>query len=201
MHESGSLSIVGLLGVTCVVAVACSDPEVPEAPLPDAGAPTTTTATVAATTTTAPPPPVDGPCDGTMQLALQTAIKGRETAELGPGVKAESAFVCQTVAAGGKITVPVTLQPGKCYTFLAHSFPNVTDIDVFLRPNLGPSPPPLLAMFANTVIAQDSEQGPIASIGGGKNCFKNPFPIPGAGVVEVVAKQGGGPIAIQVYSK
>jgi hypothetical protein len=56
-------------------------------------------------------------------------------------------------------------------------------------------------MFAGTVFAQDSEQGPIASIGGGAQCFKNPLPLPGAGVAEVVAKQGGGPIAVQIYSK
>lgn len=190
------------LGATCMFALACGEPEVPETlPPPDAGPPPTATVVEPAPTTTAPPPVVGGPCDGTMQLALQTAIKGREVAELTPGMKAESAFVCQTVAEAGTISVPVTLQPGKCYTFLAHSFPNITDIDVFLRPNLGPTPPPLLAGFATMVLAQDSEQGPIASIGGGKNCFKNPFPIPGAGVVDVIAKQGGGPLAVQVYSK
>jgi len=70
-----------------------------------------------------------------------------------------------------------------------------------LKPNFGNPPPPLLAAFANMVLAQDSETGPVASIGSGKNCYKNPFPIPGATVVEVTARTGSGPVAVQVYSK
>jgi hypothetical protein len=191
--------------LTALTTIACGDPEVPEQPMPTASAPTAApTASAPAPAPTAAPTtaaPATGPCDATMQLALQTAIKGREQAEVGFGMKPEGAFACETIADGGKVSVPVSLLPGKCYTFLAHGFPNITDIDLFLKPNLGPTPPPLLAGFAGVVLAQDSDQGPVASIGKGKGCFKNPFPIPGAGVVEAVSKQGGGPLAIQVYSK
>ncbi len=195
-----SLIISGLV-VSTALASACDEPEVPETPVPDAGPTTTTQAPTTTTTTTTTTTAASGPCDATMQLALQTAIKGREAAEVSAGMKPESTFNCQVVQAGGTMSVPVNLLQGKCYTFLAHSFPNVTDIDLFLKPNFGPTPPPLLAPFANTVVAQDSEQGPTASIGKGQNCFKNPFPIPGPVIAEVTAKQGEGPIAIQVYVK
>ena len=176
-----------------------SEPETPEQPYP--------TATTPPPEPPPPPPPPEptvqtGPCDATMQVAMQAAIEERAKKELAFGLKPEGAFSCQLVAEGEKVTVPVTLQPGKCYAIIAHSYPNITDIDIFLKPNLGPNPPPLLLGFANVVLAQDSEQGPISSIGSGKNnCYKNPFPIPGAAVVEGVAKAGAGPFAIQVYSK
>ena len=192
---------VGLAVIASCTALACGgEPEVPETPVPTA---TASTPPPVEPAPQPPPPPAatTGPCDATMQLALQTAIKGREKEEVTFGMAAEGAFACEQGAEQGKVSVPVTLQPGKCYTFLAHSFPNITDIDMFLKPNLGPTPPPLLAGFANMVLGQDSDQGPVASIGKGKGCFKNPFPIPGAAVIEVVSKQGAGPLAVQVYSK
>lgn len=200
MFRPESPELVAALAALTLVACG-GEPETPEQPVP-APTPTPTVAAPAPTpTTTTEPAPATGPCDATMQLALQTAIKGREQAEVGFGMKPEGAFACETIGEQGKVSVPVTLQPGKCYTFLAHGFPNITDIDLFLKPNLGPTPPPLLAGFAGVVLAQDSDQGPVAAIGKGKSCFKNPFPVPGAGVVEAVSKQGGGPLAIQVYSK
>lgn len=154
----------------------------------------------------APPPPTEpavstGPCDAAMTLALQTAIQAREKKEVTFGMKPEGAFTCQRVAEGTAATVAVTLQPGKCYTALAGSFPNVTEVDVFLKPNFGEPPPALLAPFANMVLSQDTETGPTASIGQGKNCYKNPLPVPGAAMVEVKARTGSGPVAVQVYSK
>ncbi len=150
-----------------------------------------------------PPPPAvtQGPCDPTMQLALETAIKAREKTELGPGMKAESSYTCMIVPEGGAATVPVTLASGRCYTFIAQSFPNVSELDLSLKPNFGPAPVPLLAAFANTPFAQDSDTGPAATIGKGANCFKNPLPVPGAAVVEVKARTGSGPVAVQVYSR
>jgi hypothetical protein len=180
-----------------------SEPEVPVTPVADGG----TTAT-AAPPPPPPPPPAPttdptavGPCDAVTQLALQTAIQSREKAELGPGMKKEGTFRCEKVTEGGSTKVPVTLQPGRCYTFLAHSFPNVTEVNVFVKPNFGPQPPPLLAGFANMVFAQDAETGPTASIGKGTDCFKNPLPLPGAAVVDVVSQAGAGPVALQIYSK
>jgi hypothetical protein len=195
-RNRGALCALALL----VTLSACKDPEpeTPPPPPPDAGPPPEPPPP--------PPPPAEptvttGPCDATMTLALQTAIQAREKKETTFGMKPEGAFTCQLVAEGTSATVPVTLQPGKCYTALAASFPNVTEVDLFLKPNFGDPPPPLLVAFAGVVLAQDTETGPTASIGQGQNCYKNPLPIPGAGVVEVKARTGSGPVAVQVYSK
>jgi hypothetical protein len=189
------LAVVGLLG-----AAGCSsEPEVPITPQPDAGY-------------VAPPPPppaiVDAgptctpaPCDAAMHLGMQEAIKAREKAEMTFGMKAESTFSCQTVCEAGAVSVPVTLQPGYCYTFLGSSFPNVSQLDLFLKPNLGPNPNPLFASILGAALAQSAENGPNASIGSGKTCYKWPFPIPGPGLIEAKARAGAGPIAVQVYSK
>jgi hypothetical protein len=185
------------------LAFGCHDepaPQVPQVPPP----PPTMTAPPPP-----PPPPVEAaplpaaaaPCDANMQLALQTALKAREKGELGQGMKPESGFACMTVPEGGSASVPVMLQPGRCYTFLGQSFPNVSELDITLKPNFGNPVPPLLAMFANQPIAVDSDVGPAATVGKGAQCFKNPFPIPGLAVVEVKARTGAGPVAVQVYSK
>lgn len=196
-----------MLAVTALVgtASACHDEPPPQVPPPPPPVPTpTVVAPPPPPTETAvvPPAPTEPqPCDANVQLALQTALKAREKTELGPGMKPESGFTCMVVAEGGSATVPVMLQSGKCYTFLAQSLPNVAEVDVTLKPNFGNPVPPLLAMFANTPLAADSDVGPAATIGKGPNCFKNPFPIPGMTVVEVKARSGAGPVAVQVYSK
>ncbi|MEM6788799.1 MAG: hypothetical protein AAF715_14860 [Myxococcota bacterium] len=168
---------------------------------------------VASNTAPVPPPPppppapvVDtGPCDATMTAAMQTAIQSRESKELKRGMKAEGAFMCERVAEGQVLKLPITIQPKRCYTVLAGSFPNVTDIDVVLKPNLGDGPAnPLLAPIANTVLAQDADIGLNASIGAGENCYRfnliPGFEIPLAAVVEVTVKAGSGPVSVQAYA-
>ena len=187
-----------LLGLSLSV-TACGEekpPAVPVTPVP------TTTATATVAPPPPPPPqPQSGACDSVMTAALQTAIQARSKQELSWGMKAEGAFACETVAQGGSAKVAANLQPGRCYTFVAESYPNVTELDIFLKPNLGPTPPPLLAAIAGTVLAQDSDNGPRATVGRGKNCYKWPFPLPAAVVVEATARTGAGPVAVQVYSR
>ena len=194
-----------LLGALLLTAdVGCHDEPAPQVPQPLPPPMMTAPPPPPPPTSIAPPPPPPvtmAPCDATMQLALQTALKAREKGELGLGMKPESGFACMTVPEGGSASVPVMLQPGKCYTFLAQSYPNVSELDLTLKPNFGNPPPPILAMFANQPIAQDSDLGPAATVGKGSQCFKNPFPIPGLAIVEVKARTGAGPVAVQVYSK
>ncbi len=112
----------------------------------------------------------------------------------------DGAFGCAVLQTGETVTVPITLQPGRCYSFLANSFPPVTEVDVFIKLDLGPSAPPLLAGMSSLVLAQDNTVGPVSAVGAGHNCFKNPMPIPVAAVAEVTAVSGNGPVAIQSYS-
>ncbi len=190
--------LLGFVAVLSIGTAGCGEEKPPEVPVTPV-----LTATVTATAVPVPPPaqPQAGACDSVMSAALQTAIQARAKQELSWGMKAEGAFVCETVSQGGAAKVAANLQPGRCYTFVAESFPNVTELDVFLKPNFGPTPPPLLAVAANTVLAQDSDNGPRATIGRGKNCYKWPFPLPAAVVVHATARTGAGPVAVQVYSR
>ena len=189
------------LGLALVVG-GCGEEKPAAVPVtPVATATAVPTATAAPTAPTPAPAAQAGPCDTVMSSALQTAIQTRAKTELSWGMKAEGAFVCETLPQGGSAKVATNLQPGRCYTFVAESYPNVTELDLFIKPNFGPTPPAVLAAVANTVLAQDGDNGPRATIGKGKNCYKWPFPLPAAVVVEATARAGTGPVAVQVYSR
>ncbi len=182
--------------------VACGDdppPDPPPQPTPVAPTPTPVPTPVP---TDPPPPTVEtGPCDAARTLALKTAIEGRHAAELTTSMKPEGQFRCEHVAEGGTIEVPVTLQQGRCYSMLAHSFPNITEVEMKLVVNVGDNLPPIFAAIKDQPVAQDSETGPTAAIGRGKNCFKNSWMLPAPMKVVVTAKAGAGPLAVQIYSK
>jgi hypothetical protein len=195
---AGSLLVAGCNG----------EAEHPETPV-DAG-PTNTVVQPTPPPPTPPPTPptpapeATGPCDATTTLALQTAIEARaKKGEVPAGAKVEGVVTCERVAEGSSLNVALNLMPGRCYTIMVHTFPNVTEVEAYLRPNLGNNANPLLAPFAGTVFGQDAETGPAASIGGGKNCFKNPLAqgvgIPVPAMVEAKASKGGGPVAVQIY--
>lgn len=187
---------VGTFAVTA--ATSCSsEPEVPVTPVPDAG-----------TTTTTTPEPVDagptvqtGPCDSVMSLALQTAIKSREKEELSYGMKPDGTLACSQVAEGTSTALRLMLQTGKCYTFIAESFPNVTEVEVQMKLDMGDTPPPLLAQFGAVPMAVDQDQGPRATVGRKDGCYRWEFPLPAPVRVEVTARAGSGPVAVQAYSR
>lgn len=195
---AGSLLGGGLFAL--VAATSCSsEPEVPVTPVPDAGPTTTTTTT---------PPPVDagptvqtGPCDNVMALALQTAIKSREKEELAWGMKPEGSMACAQVAEGESTAARLMLQTGKCYSFIAESFPNVTEVELQMKLDMGDSPPPMLAQFGSVPMAVDQDSGPRATIGRKDGCYQWQFPLPAPVRVEVTARGGDGPVAVQAYSR
>jgi hypothetical protein len=197
-----AISIAVAAAPAGVVAACKGEPAVPAAPLPDAGLPPP----VPAAPDAGPPPDAapavqTGPCDQAMQLALRAAIQQREKGDLAPGLKPEGGFACEHVAEGGKVSLAVTLQQGRCYTFIGDSYPNVTELDIHLKPNVfGPSPPPGLPQIG-ALLAQDGDIGPKATLGRGKDCYKWALPLPMAALVEATARVGAGPIAVQVYSK
>ncbi len=187
------LPVCSLLAIT-----GCNEPVVPETPVPDAG--------IDAAPPPPPPPPQPetGPCDGTMSQAMQLAIRDREKTELSGHMSPEGTYTCQKAAEGLPISMAVTLQPGKCYSIIGVAYPNVTELDLFLRLNLlsGNTAPKGLA----PLLAQDTENGTNATIGKGQNCYKIPVipllpPSPLPAKVEAVARIGSGPVAFQIYSK
>jgi hypothetical protein len=96
---------------------------------------------------------------------------------------------------GGELTQEFMLMPGKCYTILGQGLPPIAELDMTL------SAKPLVPGLPPAVLAADSTTGPSASIGAGKNCYKNPFPIAANVILSVKATKGSGPAGAQVYSK
>ncbi len=183
--------------------VACGEDPPPDPPPQPPPAPAPTPVPTVVEPTPDPVPTVEtGPCDATRTLALKTAIEGRKTAELSSTMKPEGVFRCELVAEGGGFEVPVTIQPGKCYSALAGSFPNITEVDMRLLLNAVENLPPLLAGLKDQPAAQDSETGPTAAIGRKDSCYRLPPlapPIPMK--VVVTATAGAGPLAVQIFSK
>jgi len=193
------LPMIGLV----LAALSCKkeEPVVPTTPPPDAGTPVVV---ASAPTTTAPVGPVTGQCDGMVTLALRTAIDTLAKKDLAPAMKADGDTVCMMLAEGQTVSAPFSFQPGSCYSFVAFALPNVTEVEVRVKPELGNPPNPLLAPLASFTGAIDADTGPSAVIGRKNDCVKHPgglIAIPFAAKAEVLAKAGSGPVAVQVYRK
>ena len=179
--------------------VACGDDPPPPEPVPQP----TPQPPVPVEPAPAPAPVVDtGPCDAVLTLAMKEAIEARKPAEVTGLMKPEGVFRCQRVAEGEALEVPVTIQPNKCYTVLAGSQLNITEVDLKLMLNATENLPPIFAALKDQPAAQDSETGPTAAIGRKDNCYRLP-PLAPAVPMKVVAKStaGSGPLAVQVYVK
>ncbi len=162
-----------------------------------------------------PPPPADAgtdaapaaamtPCDAVQSLAMTTMFQGRAATEA-PKMQLEGSALCGVVPEGQTVTGQTFMvQPGYCYTVMAQALPTVTEVDVQLELDLaggGAVPPALAALNVKPMLAVDPDTGPTAAIGAKQNCYAWPFPLPAAVRVVVKARQGGGPVAAQVYSR
>jgi hypothetical protein len=111
------------------------------------------------------------------------------------GMKEDGPAIGGMLQEGGELTQEFNLMPGKCYTILGQGLPPIAELDMQLSAkSLLPALPPAL-------LAADKTSGPAASIGSGKNCYKNPFPIAAPVILSVKATKGSGPAGAQVYSK
>jgi hypothetical protein len=138
-------------------------------------------------------PPVAG-ADAATAAAVRLALQPRAANEA-KGMKEDGNAIGGMLAEGGALQQEFTLMPGKCYTILGQGLPPVAELDMqLLAKPMMPSLPP-------AVLAADQTQGPSASIGGGKNCYKNPFPVAAPVILTLKATKGGGPAGAQVYSK
>jgi hypothetical protein len=144
----------------------------------------------------APPGPMAGGpgADAATAAAVRLAL-GPRAANEAKGMKEDGNAIGGMLAEGGALTQEFMLMPGKCYTILGQGLPPVAELDMqLLAKPLMPSLPP-------AVLAADQTQGPSASIGSGKNCYKNPFPVAAPVILTLKATKGGGPAGAQVYSK
>jgi hypothetical protein len=157
--------------------------------------PTTTTTG----TTTAPAPTTTGTtaaggaCSpiavGAFATPLLTGLQQSEAA----GMQPEGSSAAGQCAEGQQFELPLTLQPGKCYTVISVSM-GVQELDAQIATQPVPQAPPL-------VLAQDNASGGQAVVAGKGSCFKNPSPIAVPGKVIIKATRGAGAAVAQVYVK
>ncbi|MDI1446248.1 hypothetical protein [Polyangium sp. 6x1] len=161
-------------------------PSIPGFPAP--GGTTTTGGGTTQTSTGAQAQRIDPNLAGAATLPL-TAFAQQSA----PGMQRDGNVAAGNFSEGSILEEPVNLQPGKCYTVLAvGAGPSEVDIQL-----VATTPVPGM----NPVLAQDSGSGQQASLGGGGNCYKWPWPMAGQAKYVIKATRGAGVIAAQLYSK
>jgi len=132
-----------------------------------------------------PPTTATGPVDTTDELLKKHA------ATFARGMDPEGSVMKQTVKEGETFPMTVTLAAGKCYTIVAVSPKDgVTDVDMKL----------LMPPFFTLEVERDKRTDNVAVIGSpSPQCPIALFPIPYR--VDITAKKGGGPVAVQLFSK
>ncbi len=209
-----ALPLVALLFTTALVPLACGkDPVVPGVTF-DAGfgfggaeagpAPSTTAGAVGTGAADAAPPGDGGLEAGAIPsavasvavAALDQALDVAMAAQAGkdaPGMSPDGQPGRATLNPNGTFNMIVNLQPGKCYTVIALSPPQqVTQLEVKLML------PPLYNMEAGKSPATDKNPAVLGK-GNAKTCPISPIALPYR--VDVTAKQGGGRMMVQVFSK
>jgi len=153
---------------------------------PTAAPPPTTPATAPPATTTAVPPAASAQ----VVAALLAPLAAKDA----PGMQPEGQPLTAQLAEGQHTDMTVSMQAGKCYTIIGVSTPGVGVKDLKMS---------LLTPPFYTLSGGDSTKGAAGEsvIGAGSkpSCPITPFPI--AYKLDVVAKSGAGPVAVQVYSK
>jgi hypothetical protein len=107
------------------------------------------------------------------------------------GMQAEGAVVKQTLKEGETFPFTVTLTAGRCYAIIAVSPKDgVTDIDMKM----------LMPPFFTMEVDRDKRTDNVAVIGSpSPQCPITMFPVPYR--IDVTAKKGAGPVAVQLFSK
>lgn len=163
---------------------------------------TTTTTTAATTPTVVTTAPTQTGCDAA-NIATFTGIFASRANIEAPRMQAEGGIICGNVTEGGTVQGGTfLLEPGKCYTVVANSLPNVTEVDVALVIDASVAGLPTnIVEMAKTPIAVDSETGAMGTIGPKNACYSWKLPLPAPVKVIVKARNGSGPIGAQVYSR
>ena len=145
------------------------------------------------TTTTAPPATASNATPVPPAAAALASPLLRELArkELTGATEDGTAFAGQFMQ-GQILDQPVQLQPGRCYSVVGIGI-GITELDIELIIHQPPAP--------EFLAAQDNTTGPQAVLGGGQNCFRNPLPIGGPGIVRLRATGGNGVVLAQIYSR
>lgn len=196
------LSALIPVSMLCLLPVACAS-STPDATTPDPNnpcppgqycAPPPSTVTTTPTTVATTPAPTTGtpatPVAAAPATPIITAVAGDEV----KGMTAEGGAFAGSFTEGQTLEQPLTLAPGKCYSVVGVSLPGVQELDVKIVAQPVPQLPP-------AVLAQDSQTGPTAVVGGKGNCFKNALPVAVTGKVILTVSKGQGISGAQIYVK
>ena len=115
-----------------------------------------------------------------------------QAARVAPGMQPEGDELKQTMTEGQHSVVMFNLQAGKCYAIVGYSpAGGVKDLDLNLL-----APP-----FYNLLAGQDLTHNPTPVIGGAPSPMCPLIAFPLQYKLDVFAKSGSGPVAVQLYSK
>ncbi len=133
-------------------------------------------------------PPSSGAPPGVAAIALANTALGEAK-----GLTAAGPPVFARLLVGQRLSIPVTLPPGRCATFLAQGGLGVIEIDLFLTtPAEGTVP---------AFLASEVASGPVAVIGGRKGCMAAPEGAPSALVLHAIVRRGEGNVLAQVFAR
>lgn len=197
------------LALACLAAIGCGPKTEPNTadltnpcppgqicPQPSATVTTPPTGTApvptATTTATAPAGSSATPVPALGMMAVTPVLQGMGSTEA-PGMKPEGTAFAGQFQEGQTLEQPINLQAGKCYTVVGASVAGITELDIQLVAQAAPLPP--------VVLAQDSTTGPMATLGGKGQCFRNPSPITVPGKVILKSTKGAGLAGAQVFIK
>ncbi|APR75509.1 Hypothetical protein A7982_00855 [Minicystis rosea] len=108
-------------------------------------------------------------------------------------MRPSEALASAKLVEGQRATLAVTLAPGECATFIAQGGLGIADLDLFL----------VAADRSDgiRILAQDTNLGPIALIGGHGRCYKNPLDKPLAAELHTTVRRGTGIVLVRGYRK
>lgn len=132
----------------------------------------------------------EGVLDSAIDLAITTA-----SPKVAPKMDKEGAPGRATLKEGEHFSMVVTLQPNRCYTFVAFSPPgNIGQIDMTL---MGVA----LAIEAGKSSPPDKTMPGLSVMGKGKTPICPVLPVPVPYRVDVVAKKGAGRMGVQAFAR
>jgi hypothetical protein len=129
---------------------------------------------------------------GSLPNDLVEAGLKAQAIRVAPGMQPEGEQLKQSLTEGQHAVTMVTLQAGKCYAIVGFSPPgSVKDLDLNLLA------PPLYI----TLAGQDATHDRTPSIGGSPSPMCPVIALPLQYKLDVFARHGAGPVAVQLYSK
>lgn len=149
-------------------------------------------------TTPAPGDPAAGTAgtcteiDAAAAAVAQPLITAMSASAVPAGAKPLGGVIAANCQAGGRLSKPIQMQPGKCYTVVGASV-GVTELNMELKT--------VAVAGVAPVVSQDQETGAQAVIGREPNCYKWAWPMGGTMTLDIIAAAGSGVVGAQVYEK